>query len=264
MRSMRSVALFLTLEMVTHAGPVRAEPAPAKAAAGSNAPAASSERASTAPGSSPSTATAAPEAPVAPLPAPDASASPTSPVVEPLPVPAPPAAAPEDQPPRPLPPDHSFVHLGSSYAGAQLELQNSIDQGGWRAACLAPCDVALPVAGALARVTAPGMTSSNTFRIEPGPGTALVRVDGGSAQARSLGITGLFVGIPTAVAGMALLGYGKLEDRDGIRIAGTVVLATGAVILAASLPLLVMGSTKVRDAHGRVIAETLRTGQARF
>ena len=130
--------------------------------------------------------------------------------------------------------------------------------------CLAPCDIPVPVAGALARVTAPGMTSSNSFRIEPGSGTALVRADGGSAQARSLGITGLFVGIPTAIAGMALFGYGKLNDQDGARITGTVVLATGGVILVASLPLLLIGSTKVRDARGTVIAETLRTGTARF
>jgi len=124
--------------------------------------------------------------------------------------------------------------------------------------------MAVRVTGELARVTAPGMTTSNSFRIEPGQGTALVRVDGGSAQARTLGITGLFVGIPTAVAGMALFGYGKLKEQDGTRIAGTVVLATGAVVLVASLPLLLMGSTKVRDAHGSVVAETLRTGQAKF
>ena len=130
--------------------------------------------------------------------------------------------------------------------------------------CIAPCDIAVPVGGALARVTATGMTTSNSFRIEPGSGTALVRVDGGSAQARALGITGLFVGIPTAVAGMGLFGYGKLQNQDGARIAGTVVLATSAVILIASLPLLLMGSTKVRDAHGSVIAETLRTGTATF
>jgi hypothetical protein len=156
------------------------------------------------------------------------------------------------------------VHLGSSYAGAQLELKSSIDQGDWRAVCLAPCDIPVQVAGSLARVTAPGMTSSNSFRIEPGSGTALVRVDGGSARARSLGITGLLVGIPTAVAGMALFGYGKLEDQDSARIAGAVVLGTGAVVVLASLPMLLIGSTKVRDAHGSVISETLRTGQAKF
>lgn len=163
-----------------------------------------------------------------------------------------------------LGPDYSFVHLGASYPNAQLELKSSIDQGEWRAVCLAPCDMAVRVTGELVRVTAPGMTTSNSFRIEPGTGAALVRVDGGSAQARSLGITGLFVGIPTAVTGMALFGYGKLKEEDAARIAGIAVLTAGAVVLVASLPLLLMGSTKVRDAHGSVVAELLRTGQAKF
>lgn len=244
--------------MVMTAGPVRAEPPPP--------PPTLDVPSAPAPSSSPGATATASATTSAPAPPPAASESAGPPVVEPSAPPAAPAPspAPAPEPLRPLPPDHSFVHLGSSYAGAQLELQNSVDQGGWRAACLAPCDIALPVAGALARVTAPGMTSSNTFRIEPGSGTALIRVDGGSARARSLGITGLFVGIPTAVAGMALFGYGKLDEQDGMRIAGTVVLATGAVIVVASLPLLLMGSTKIRDARGSVIAETLRTGQARF
>ena len=118
--------------------------------------------------------------------------------------------------------------------------------------------------GQLARVTAPGMTTSNVFRIEPGSGTALVRVDGGSARMRSLGLLGLGVGIPTALAGMALFGYGKYADRDAMRVSGAVVLATGAVVLVASLPLLIIGGTKVRDARGTTIARTLATGQASF
>lgn len=163
-----------------------------------------------------------------------------------------------------IPPDHSFVHLGASYPRAQLELKSSIDQGEWRAVCLSPCDRLLLVNGQLARVTAPGMTTSNVFRIEPGSGTALVRVDGGSAKMRSLGLLGLGVGIPTALAGMALFGYGKYADQDAMRVSGAVVLATGAVILVASLPLLIIGGTKVRDARGTTIARALATGRASF
>jgi hypothetical protein len=163
-----------------------------------------------------------------------------------------------------LPPQHSFVHLGASYPRAQLELKSSVDQSEWRAACLAPCDRLLPVGGQLARVTAPGMTTSNVFRVEPGAGTAFVRVDGGSAQLRSLGLLGLGIGIPAALAGMGLFGYGKYSDNDAMRVSGAVVLGTGAVVLVASLPLLLMGGTKVRDGNGAVIARTLATGRSSF
>ncbi|HWP08096.1 MAG TPA: hypothetical protein VNN72_20275 [Polyangiaceae bacterium] len=249
---MRSLAILLTVSLTLPTRIALAQdPIPTPTATPASPP-----PSSTAAGAASTTADPSAAAPALAAPAP----------VLPAQVPASPAPAPPAAPaaPRQLPPNYSFVHLGSNYSRAQLELKSSIDEAEWRAVCLAPCDIPVPVAGALARVTAPGMTSSNSFRIEPGSGTALVRADGGSAQARSLGITGLFVGIPTAIAGMALFGYGKLNDQDGARITGTVVLATGGVILVASLPLLLIGSTKVRDARGTVIAETLRTGTARF
>jgi hypothetical protein len=156
------------------------------------------------------------------------------------------------------------VHVGSSYSGAWLELKSSVDQGDWQRVCAAPCDRSLMVSGALARVSAPGMTPSNAFRIEPGAGTALVRVDGGSAKARSLGILGLFIGIPTAVTGMTLYSYGRFSDRDGMQLAGAIVLGTGALTLLASLPLLLVGSTAVRDGRGRVIATQPSSSTATF
>jgi hypothetical protein len=146
------------------------------------------------------------------------------------------------------------VHVGSSYAGTWLELQNRVDERGWQRVCLAPCDASLYVDGTLARVSAPGMTTSNPFRIDPGQGTALVRVDGGSARARSFGILGMLVGIPTTIAGGALFGYGTYADRDGLRIGGGAVLGLGALAILASLPFLVSGSTTVRNANGSAIA----------
>ena len=133
---------------------------------------------------------------------------------------------------------------------------NRVDRDGWRRMCLAPCDQSLYVDGTLARVTAPGMTTSNAFRIDPGQGTALVRIDGGSARARSLGILSFAIGIPTTLAGGALYGYGSYADREGFRIGGTVVLGLGALAVLAALPLLLSGSTTVRDAHGSAIAKT--------
>jgi hypothetical protein len=254
---MRPLATFLTLSLAFPTRIALAQnPTPAPT------PTATTPAPTSAPTSAPTAAPTLTPIPPAPAPVSAPAPAPVSAPAAPSPTPVPtPATAPR---PLPLPADHSFVHLGSNYEHAQLELKSSIDQAEWRAVCLAPCDIAVPVAGALARVTAPGMTTSNSFRIEPGSGTALVRADGGSAKARSLGITGLFVGIPAAIAGMSLFGYGKLQDQDGARITGTVVLATSAVILVASLPLLLMGSTKVRDARGSVVAETLRTGTAKF
>jgi hypothetical protein len=130
--------------------------------------------------------------------------------------------------------------------------------------CLAPCDQSLYVEGSLARVSAVGMTRSNAFRIDPGPGVALVRVDGGSARARSFGILGLAVGIPTTLAGGALYSYGTFSDRDGLRIGGGVVLGLGALAVLAALPLLLLGTTTVRDGRGSVIARAIAAAPATF
>lgn len=154
------------------------------------------------------------------------------------------------------------MHIGSSYPGTWLELKSRVDQSDWQRTCLAPCDTPLYVDGTLARVSAPGMTTSNPFRIDPGQGTALVRVDGGSARARSFGILGMVVGIPTTIGGGALFGYGTYADRDGLRIGGATVLGLGALAVIASLPFLVSGSTTVRNSHGSAIAKG--TGLATF
>jgi hypothetical protein len=152
-------------------------------------------------------------------------------------------------------PTRSIVHLGSSYPGVWLELRSTVDEGGWQKACMAPCDQSLAVAGTLARVTAPGMTTSNPFRIEPGAGRALIRVDGGSAEVRFFGILSLSLGIPTLLTGGTLYSYGKFSDREGMRDAGAVVLGVGALAVVGALPLLFSGTTKVRDAQGSVIAK---------
>jgi hypothetical protein len=106
----------------------------------------------------------------------------------------------------------------------------------------------------LARASAPGMTTSNVFRIQPGAGPALVRVDGGSSSARTLGVIGLAAGIPIALGGAALFSYGQTKDRDGMAVAGAVMLGTGALAVLIALPLLVSGGTSVRNGEGRQIA----------
>jgi hypothetical protein len=185
----------------------------------------------------------------------------TSTVQMPVPPPSP-AAVPPPSAPGPahpplalVDPTRSIVHLGASYPGAWLELRSTVDEGGWRKACMAPCDRSLAVAGTVARVSAPGMTTSNTFRIEPGAGRALIRVDGGSAEVRFFGILSLGIGIPTLLTGGTLYSYGKFSDREGLRDVGAVVLGVGVLAVLASLPLLFTGGTKVRDARGSVIAK---------
>ena len=110
--------------------------------------------------------------------------------------------------------------------------------------------------GHQARVTAPGMSPSNVFRLEPGPGIALVKVSGGSSTLRSLGIAGLGIGIPLGLVGTGMYSYGSYKDNDGLAIAGGIVLGTGAVMILAALPMLIMSTTNVRDARGSLIAAT--------
>lgn len=120
--------------------------------------------------------------------------------------------------------------------------------------CRAPCDVWLEVEDREARVTAPGMTTSNVFRIEPGMGRAAIRVNGGSSSARTWGIVTLATGIPLALTGAALLAKGKQGSDDGLQAAGIGGLALGGASVVISLPLLLLGSTKVQNAKGSVIA----------
>lgn len=118
------------------------------------------------------------------------------------------------------------------------------------------------VQGVLVRATAPGMTTSNAFRIQPGPGIALVKVEGGSSSMRLAGVIALAGGLPIAFTGMTLFGYGTYKHKDNIRTAGAVTLGVGAVAVLASLPLLVIGSTDVRDGYDKVIARLRGPGPA--
>lgn len=160
----------------------------------------------------------------------------------------------------PAPPanvDLALVHLASNYPNTWLELKSTVDDSGWQRSCAAPCDREIPVRDMLARAVAPNMSPSNAFRIDPGPGAARVRVEGGSSTHRTLGVGGLVAGIPITFAGMAMFGYGKLEDKDTLTTAGAVVLGTGAAVVLIALPLLFSGRTAVKDGKGTTIAKAL-------
>jgi hypothetical protein len=151
-------------------------------------------------------------------------------------------------------PNEAFVHVVVNYQGAWLETRRYVDGGGFTRTCSTPCDLRLDVQGLEARVVAPGMTTSNSFRFDAGAGSAGVRVEGGSASARSWGIALLATGIPVALGGMALLAQGKLKDNTGLQVAGIAGLAVGGLGVGVSLPLLIKGTTHVKDAKGALIA----------
>jgi hypothetical protein len=199
----------------------------------------------------------------APAPAPEPGPSPAapapaepvpSPAVAPAPAPAPAAAAPAPAPP---PASQAVVHLAVNYRDAWLETRSYVDDGEFTRTCRAPCDIKLDVVGLEARVAAPGMTTSNSFRFDAGAGSAGVRVDGGSAAARTVGVITLAAGIPVALAGMALFALGSQDDKSGTKAAGIAGLALGGVSIGVSLPLLLIGTTRVRNASGSRIASLL-------
>ena len=147
-----------------------------------------------------------------------------------------------------------MIHVASSHPGTWIERRSTLTDSGWERICAAPCDTEIVVQGTLLRAAAPNMTPSNAFRIEPGPGVAVVKVEGGSSSNRAYGLLGLAAGLPIALAGMTLYGYGTYAHEDGMRIAGGATLGVGAIAVAVALPLLVLGGTNVRDGKDNVIA----------
>jgi hypothetical protein len=225
------------------ASPLNAGPAPAAGAAPATAPA-------LAPPAPPSSG---------PAPAPAAAEPPPSAAPAPLPPPAPaPVAVSVPRAPAPqraaTSPGEAVVHVAVSHRDAWLEMRSYVDGGEFLRICRAPCDLKLMVEGREARVTAPKMTTSNIFRFDAGDGTAGVRVEGGSASARRAGIITLAIGIPLALAGMGLFAQGKVKDNTGLTVAGIGGLAAGGVSIGISLPLLLIGTTHVKNAKGSLIA----------
>jgi hypothetical protein len=151
-------------------------------------------------------------------------------------------------------PSEAVVHVAADYPETWLELRSAIDGGPWKRTCKAPCDIKLVVDGTEARLTAPGMITSNTFRIEPGSGTARLKISGGSATARTVGLTLLIAGLPVTFGGMAGVGIGATQGHDALKTAGFVGLAVGGLAVLAAIPLLLRGSTNVRNEKGDYIA----------
>jgi hypothetical protein len=146
------------------------------------------------------------------------------------------------------------IHLATDYEGAVLQQRSIVDADAWRSACAAPCDREIAAEGLEFRVVAPDMTPSNSFRIAPGYGQARLKVSGGAEGTRTLGLSLLIGGLPVTFGGMTLFGLGTVEDRDGLRTVGIATLAVGATAVLVSLPVLLAGSTTVRNDKGETIA----------
>lgn len=208
-----------------------------------------------------------PAAPASATPGPSAPASPPAAVP---PAAVPPAAAPAAAPPAspgasavatpPSAPTKARVELRVNYPDAWLELRSVTYGGPWQRACLAPCGNTLEVDGTEARVRAPGMTTTSVFRLQPGVGTARLRVDGGSSDWRDRGVWLLALGTPVALAGGVMFGFGTYDDKSGLRTAGLATMITAGVAVIASLPMLMSGSTSVRNFDGKVIAKRSAPG----
>lgn len=154
------------------------------------------------------------------------------------------------------PPTTAFVHLYATYSGAVLETRSYIDDTEWRPICRAPCDMLVPAEGMEARVVAPEMTPSNIFRLQPGRGTANLKVEGGSNGSRTVGMVGLIGGIPMTLIGMGMYGFGKMNESDGLKTGGIISMGVGAALVLGSLPFLGAGTTRVRDGEGKIIARS--------
>jgi hypothetical protein len=139
------------------------------------------------------------------------------------------------------------------YTGGQLELRPFGTFDDWRVACSSPCNRRLLIDGMEVRVVAPGMTPSKPFRIQPGSGSALLTVDGGSAGSHRWGKRALFAGVPLSFAGVGLLGYGAFDDRPALVTSGAILSGLGAALVLTALPLLTGGSTEVTNADGDLI-----------
>lgn len=150
----------------------------------------------------------------------------------------------------------TVVRVAVDFPGAWLETRPFGSHEPWTRLCAVPCGAAVRVDGVEARVTAPAMTPSAPFRIQAGAGAALLDVRGGSASLRSWGRVSFALGVPISLLGMAGFGYGSFEDRPGLRGAGAVSLGVGAALVLTALPLLVAGTTNVRNEHGDLIADS--------
>jgi hypothetical protein len=147
-----------------------------------------------------------------------------------------------------------WVHFGANYANAVLEGRSVIEFDEWHPLCPAPCKQYLEAADLEVRVSAPGMTTSNPFRLESGRGRVHFRVSGGSDTVKTLGIWGLTGGIPVMLGGMAMFGYGGFSDKDTLRDVGLVTLSVGAVAVIASIPMILSGTTRVYNGKSDRIA----------
>jgi hypothetical protein len=67
-------------------------------------------------------------------------------------------------------------------------------------------------------------------------------------------VISLAAGIPVALAGMAMFALGRVHHRSGLEAGGIAGLSLGGLGIGVSVPLLLLGTTRVRNAQGSFIA----------
>lgn len=154
-----------------------------------------------------------------------------------------------------LSPKNAYVEIKVNYPNAWLELRSVIYGGEWRKVCEIPCGKTLEVDGMDARVRAPGMTPTNIFRIQPGIGTARIQVKGGSELWGQVGFYSIALGLPVLLGSGAAYGYGFQEQSQPLQTGGIVGMVVSGVAIVASLPMLLMSATSVRDYDGKLIGK---------
>lgn len=151
--------------------------------------------------------------------------------------------------------------------GQVVELQGKprLEDVAWQRLCASPCGEKVRVGDADLRVAGDNITPSQVFHVLPTDDRVSLRVNPGSARARSAGKISLFVGLPVMLAGGIVSGIGlgtAAPGREGMIIGGAAGAISGGVAVIVSLPLLLAGKTRVYDVKGEEFARS--TGAIRF
>jgi hypothetical protein len=65
---------------------------------------------------------------------------------------------------------------------------------------------------------------------------------------------GMIGGVSVGLIGGTAYAYGRMDEHKGLEVGGIVGMALGATAILVALPLLGLGTTKVRDAKGTRVA----------
>lgn len=159
--------------------------------------------------------------------------------------------------------DSARVLIISRGVPMTLQGRSLNSSGAWRDVCAAPCDQPVHIGDQEFRVVGKKVTPTNPFKLQAGDGVARIEVKPGNPTAHWLGPTLLITGLSTAFIGFVGVGAGKVGSFDGhdnVALAGGITAGVGGLTALASIPLLFMGSSLVRNQKGEPIARVTPQG----